>query len=111
MAYVQSLSQMDFPILISRTCPFQFGCFFLLILKEHTVSEHPYQTLHHAASVLGLHYLPMSHKKDARLLMHGQLSSGAKGQQEPLSGIEATKPVFGGIRHRETQTSLLSNSD
>ena len=30
------------------------------------ISRDPDQTLHSVASDLGLHYLPMSHKKDAR---------------------------------------------
>ena len=43
---------------------------YIEILIEHTVSnsEDPDQIPHSAASDLGLHYLPMSHKKDARLI-------------------------------------------
>ena len=35
-------------------------------LCKQTVSGDPDQTPHSVASDLGLHYLPMSHKKDAR---------------------------------------------
>ena len=42
---------------------------FILILIENSVanSGDPDQTLHSAASGLGLHCLPMSYRKDARL--------------------------------------------
>ena len=45
-------------------------CFiFILILIEHSVnSEYPDQTLRYVASDLGLHGLPMSHKKDPRFI-------------------------------------------
>ena len=46
---------------------------FIQILIEHTFCKQTVETLHDqslhsAASALGLHYLPTSHKKDARLI-------------------------------------------
>ena len=65
-----------FPILINWTSPFPIlgllggVCSFLFVLKYTSVSNigEPNQTPHSAASELGLHCLPMSHKKDARLI-------------------------------------------
>ena len=44
--------------------------FFFTILIEYAVRnrEDPDQMPHHVASYLGLHYLDMSHKKDARCI-------------------------------------------
>ena len=69
---------MDFPILINWASPLSFlgasirrdfsFSFHLLIkcMKASRIS--PDGMLHFAASHLGLFYLPMSHKKDARLI-------------------------------------------
>ena len=67
---------MNLPTLISRTSPFQIlgvvGDIFHYskILIEHSVSncEDPDQTPQFVVSDLGLHCLPMSHVKDARLI-------------------------------------------
>ena len=67
---------MNLPICIDRMSIFQIlgvlGGIFHFIQKfiEHSVSKQwvPGQTLPSAAADLGLHCLPMSHKKDARLI-------------------------------------------
>ena len=67
---------MYFSILIDWTSPLQIlgllgGIFhFIQVLKEtlFTNRGEPDQTLHFAATDLVLHCLPMSHKKDARLI-------------------------------------------
>ena len=69
---------MDSPTLISRTIPFPIlgvsgGIFHLYqILIDRTVSKlgDPLQIPHKVVSDLGLHCLPMSPKKDARLVWH-----------------------------------------
>ena len=69
------LCRMDFPVLIHWKSPFPIlellgGIFiFILILKGTSVSKQwrTDQTSRFAESDLVLHYLPMSHKKDARL--------------------------------------------
>ena len=67
---------MEFPFIISSTRPFSFkgslsGIFHFCsncnrTFRKQTVDIH--QTPRFAASDLDLHYLPMSHKSDARLL-------------------------------------------
>ena len=65
---------MCFPTLTRRTrlLPILevFGRIFLQNLMEHTVSKativDPDQRLHHAATDIDLHCLPMSYKKDTR---------------------------------------------
>ena len=66
---------MEFPTVINLTSLFPFlGCYVVLflciqILKETTAnSGEPDQTPPFAASDLGLHCWPLSHKKDARLI-------------------------------------------
>ena len=68
---------MEFPPFISWTSTIPLsgmlgGSFFISIqiLIEQSVSKHrdPDQTPHSAASGLGLHCLPTSHKKDTRLI-------------------------------------------
>ena len=69
---------MNFPTLISRTAPFPIlgvlgGIFhfysnFDRTFCKQTCSGDTDQTPHSAVSDLGLHCLPVSHKKDARLL-------------------------------------------
>ena len=63
---------MEFPILINWTSPFSFegllGGIFHFCNNLQASSGDPDQTQRCAASGLGLHYLPISHKKDARLI-------------------------------------------
>ena len=66
---------MYLPILINWTSPFPFlglfGGIFIQILKRNFCKqtyENPDQTLPFALSDLVLHCLPISHKKDARLI-------------------------------------------
>ena len=62
------------PTLISGTSPFPIlgvlGAIFLQILIEHFVanSGDPDQTRQYAVSDLGMHCLPISRKKDTRLI-------------------------------------------
>ena len=65
-----------FPVLINWTSPFLIlgllgGIFHFYFLKETSVSKQgePDQTPRFAASDLVLHPLPMSHKKDPRLIL------------------------------------------
>ena len=51
---------------------------FIQILIEQAKIEDPDQTLHSAVSGLGLHYLPTSHKKDARLIRVNRQPAKAK---------------------------------
>ena len=72
------LSQMNFPISIVRTSLFQIlgvlcGIFHFFLNSnrtfcEQTVERDPDQKPCSAVSDLGLSYLPMSHKKDTRLI-------------------------------------------
>ena len=64
---------MKFPILINWISPFLFyglmgGSFHFYLIFNRANCEDPDQTPHSAASDLGLPCLPMSHKKDARLI-------------------------------------------
>ena len=74
-ALLTHLSRMNFPISISRTSLFQIlgvlsSIFQFYSYSYRTFWEPTVVTLirHSAASDLGLHCLPMSHKKDARLI-------------------------------------------
>ena len=61
-------SQLDQSIFVLRFTGWYIS--FIQILIEHSEGNRgdPDQTPHFAASDLGLHRLPMSHKKDARLI-------------------------------------------
>ena len=65
---------MDFSILISRTSPFpiigMLGGIFFQTLVDHTASKQcrSWPDAGNTTSDLGLHCLPMSHKKGAMLL-------------------------------------------
>ena len=77
---------MEFPILINWTSPFPFegllgGIFHFYSNLNRTFCEQkvhgdPDQAPHSAASDLGLHCLPMSHKKDARLIWANSWHAG-----------------------------------
>ena len=61
------LSRMELPTLLSRMSPLPILAVLGGIFPFFQVLD-PDQMPHFAASDLGLHYLPMSHKKDVRLI-------------------------------------------
>ena len=70
---------MYLPTLISRMSPFPIlsgvGQYFSFFSNLYANSEDPDQTPHYAVSDLGLHCLPLSHKKDIGLIWVKNMSA------------------------------------